>query len=1074
GQWSPVFTTTVAVEAQWVNTRIVSASLGRAYWDNNTANAVGLVILNGNAGNAINTFINASAPATFSTYADHKLNVQLLDPNGSNNYGQAFSTVVNFDTTIVNNRLMSAALGRAYWDNNLPSAVGLIILNGNAGNAVNDFVNATAPQTFTNPGWHKLSVQLMDPNGLNNYSPPFTTVIKFDKALDSIRTIRVDAARIWIDNNLAGAISMLAFDGNFNQAVEEATQNLIATSPGLHTLNIQIRDSFPNQWGPVFKTVFSAETPLSYRNINIATGQLYWDNDTLNNNQTLIAFDGAYDNAIESALKNNAPVLNQGLHTLCVRFKDVAGNWSNPFRLSIVIDDSLYARNIKLVQGEVKVDDLPPLSIIALNGNFSAAVEQAQATFLSSGLPLGLHRLITRFKGLDGNWGKPFVTSILVSPCATSPMPVVTNNRPLQFCYGDSTVLTANAGFNTYTWLYNNTVVGNGPSFVARDSGFYSVVVTDGTNCPGASIPLLVNVHHPVVQITTGPVFCQGTTDSLLATQGFNSYNWSAGSVNFKQYISNSGTYSVTVTDGYGCTAQSSVAMVAQPLPPVPVITANGPLGFCLGSNVTLTSSSTTNILWNNGLSVPSFTTDTSGTYSVTVTGANGCKSTSSVIQTIRYPQASVSITPNGPTTFCNGQSVTLTASGGLVYNWSNGAHTQSVVVSSTGTYSLNFTDSNSCVANSSVVTVTVNPTPTVPVVSASGPLDFCNGSSVTLTTNAGAGHYWNTGSTSGTITIYSSGAFIDTMVNGFGCKSWSAPNLVNVHPTASITASGPTTFCFGGTVNLAAQPASGVSYAWSNGSVAQNVNITNTQNVSVIVSEPGGCKDTAYTNVLVHPLPTGSVTANGPVTVCSGNTVTLSASGSPHTYYKWYKNGSPILNYYYNINCSCYVPYFIYGTSYTTGTSGVYSVEIIDSVTGCTQLSNGVTVNILVPVQPVITANGGTTLCIGANTVLSSSPAVSYLWSTGATTQQITASTSGYYQVTTTDINGCQSTSANTLVTFFPTASITASGPTTFCAGNSVNLTAHPTGSYSWNTGSSNATLSNINSTSSYTVTVT
>ena len=553
GQWSPPFTTVLAVEAPVAAPRAISASLARVYWDANVGGAVNMIIQNGSVANAINSFITSTSINTFPSPGDHNINVQILDANGQ--WGTTFKTTISVESPVSFTRIISAALGRVYWDNNTGSSFGLIILNGNAGNAVNEFITASSISTFSTTGLHKLNVQLLDPNGNGNYSPAFSTVINVETNTDTVRAIRIDAGRVWFDNAIPGAPNMIAFDGNFNTAIETAIQTLNAPSVGLHTLNVQMRDSTPSHWGPIFKSSFVIENPLSYRNISISSGQLYWDNDTNNNPSTLIAFDGAFDNSIESAIKNNLTTPGVGLHTLCARFKDVANNWSNPFKLILKIDDSLFARNIKLVQGEVRIDNTPPLTIVALNGNFSSALETAQASLLGTGIPTGLHRLLVRLKGLDGNWGPYFITSIVVTPCATTPLPTVSNSAPLTFCQGDSTVLTANSGFSSYTWISNNTVVGTGQTFVAHDSGSYAVVVTDATNCPGVSQAKVVNVHHPVVTISTSPLYCQGTTDSLFATTGFSSYLWSAGSTTNRQYISGAGSYTVTVHDSYGCTA---------------------------------------------------------------------------------------------------------------------------------------------------------------------------------------------------------------------------------------------------------------------------------------------------------------------------------------------------------------------------------------------------------------------------------------------------------------------------------------------------------------------------------------
>ncbi|MBL7766810.1 MAG: SprB repeat-containing protein [Chitinophagaceae bacterium] len=1072
-QWSPVFKTTLNVETQMYG-RSINVAFARMYWDANVAGATNLIILNGNVTDAVNTFINASPISSFGTAGMHKINLQVMDATG--NYSLPFTTTISVENQLTLNRLISAALGRAYWDNNTGSSVGLIILNGNAGSAVNEFLTATPISSFGTPGIHKLNVQLLDPNGGGNYSPAFSTAITFENAIDTVRPLRVDAGRVWFDNNVPGSPNMIAFDGNFNQAIESAIHTLNAPSLGLHTISVQLRDSLTSNWGPVFKTTLIVETPMSYRNINVATGQLYWDNDTNNLTQTLLAFDGNYDNAIEDAFKSNVPVPNTvGLHTLCVRFKEVANNWSAPFRMSVKVDDSLFARDIKVTQGEVRIDNTPAIMIVALSGNFNNALEQAQTTLLSTGVLPGMHKIMTRIKGTGGNWGPFFTTAVLVSPCATTPMPTVTASSPITFCQGDSTILTASNGFSSYQWIRNNTVVGNGQTIVAKDSGEYVVIVTDVTDCPGVSSAVLVDVHHPVVTIAPNATLCQGTTDSLIATPGFSSYAWSAGSTTNKQYVTSAGTYSVTVTDNIGCSASTSTTIAQLSQPTIPVITASGPTSFCYGSNVVLTSSATSNIVWNTGQTTPSLTIDTSGYYSVTVTGANGCQSTSAGVYTTRFPVPQVSVSASGPLTFCDGNSVTLSASPSLSYLWSNGSTASAINVGVGGNYSVAVIDSNGCPVSSNSLSVTVNPNPPVPVVSASGPLSFCNGNSVTLTSSAASNNHWNNGPTTPSQVVYLSGVFRDSVTNAFGCYSVSAPVTVDVHPVASITASGPTTMCFGESVTLTAHPSTGVNYLWSNGSTSSTVTLSSSQLASVIVTEPGpACKDTAYANIVVHPLPTGTIAAQGPTTVCYGNGVVLNATGSANTKYKWYFNGSPITYYSYSIYCSCLVPYNIYGNSYTATTSGNYSAQIIDTLTGCTSMTNSINATVILPPKPVITANGGTTLCIGANTVLSSTPASAYLWSTGETTQTIIADSQGYYSVTITDVNGCTRTSDTTLVTFYPVASITSSGPTTFCANESVNLTAHPAGTYLWTNGNTSASINNINTNGTYGVTVT
>lgn len=1070
-QWSSTFKTVLVVDTL-LGARNTGALLGRAYWNGNTSNATNLIILNGNITHAVNTFIETTALSGFSSPGLQKLSVEIMGVDGQ--FGKTFSTVIQFDQTLTFTRIISAALAEVYWDNNVAQSSGLIILNGNGGNAINTFITTSAINTFSSAGIHKINVRMYDPNPGGNVSPVFTTLLKIDETLTPDRTIRVDAGKIWLDANVPSSPNLLALDGNYNQCIEEAIHTLSVVTQGVHTISVQFRDSTTTNWGPIFKTSFVAEGPLSYRNINVASGQLFWDNDTNFMMLPLVVFDGAYSDAIEAAFVNNVPTPGAGLHLLCARFKEVANNWSGTFRIPVKIDNPISVRDLKLVQGEVQISDTS-FMIIALNGNFNKALDAAQTSFLSGGIPTGLHKMKVRMKGLDAHWGPWFTSALLITNCISAANPTITPSGPLSFCNGGQVVLQATAGYNTYTWYRNNVQVGTGTSFTATQSGSYVVVVTDGTNCPGASPAATVNVGIPDATITGNPTFCAGSTDSLMVPQGYTSYTWSGGGTSYKKYITLPGTYTVTVTNSAGCTNSSSFTIAMLPQPSQPVVTANGPTSICPGQQVTLTSNVTGNIQWNVGPSAPSITVDSSGLYYVTVTGANGCTNSSTPIQVIKNGSPTANVYASGPLTFCDGEQVTLSTDAANAYLWNTGATTASITVTTSGSYSVIRTVNTGCQAQSANVTVVVNPLPNVPVVSASGPLDFCNGNSVVLTSNSSSNNTWSTHETAQSITVYSSAVVVDTVTNSFGCKSWSAPVTVNVHPVATIQASGATTFCDGDQVTLTAQPSSGVNYLWSNGATTQSIPVTTSQNLSVIVTEIGpGCKDTAYQNVTVHPLPSGTISASGSTTICDGTNLVLNTSGSPNCIYQWYFNGSPITYSVYQYYCSCYQTYNVYGYSLNAGNSGSYQAKIIDTLTGCFSFTNSISVNVILPSKPVITANGGTTLCIGANTQLTSTPAVSYLWNNGATTQQITATTAGNYVVTITDVNGCTRSSDPTPVTFYPIAQIVPSGPTTFCSGSSVNLSSSINGSYQWSTGSTNATLQNISAAGIYTLVVT
>src|SRR4029079_12937446 len=126
-------------------------------------------------------------------------------------------------------------------------------------------------------------------------------------------------------------------------------------------------------------------------------------------------------------------------------------------------------------------------------------------------------------------------------------------------------------------------------------------------------------------------------------------------------------------------------------------VPASGRTRFCVGGSVTLTASSAASYAWSNGATTSSITVNASGSYSVTVTDANGCSATSAATNVTVNPLPAASITGSGPTTFCAGCSVTLTASSGASYAWSNGATTPSITVNDSGSYSVTVTDPHGC-----------------------------------------------------------------------------------------------------------------------------------------------------------------------------------------------------------------------------------------------------------------------------------------------------------------------------------------------------------------------------------------
>src|ERR1035437_6273369 len=152
---------------------------------------------------------------------------------------------------------------------------------------------------------------------------------------------------------------------------------------------------------------------------------------------------------------------------------------------------------------------------------------------------------------------------------------------------------------------------------------------------------------------------------------------------------------------------------------------------------------------------------------------------------------ATPTITAGGPTTFCAGGSVNLTSSAGTTYLWSNGATTQSINITASGSYTVKVTNASGCLSAASAATiVTVNALPARPTITAGGPTTFCAGGSVTLTSSPETSYLWSTGATTASINITTAGSYSVRVKNASG---WQSTTSVSHHSNSK---------CFTGNTN--------------------------------------------------------------------------------------------------------------------------------------------------------------------------------------------------------------------------------------------------------------------------------
>jgi len=636
---------------------------------------------------------------------------------------------------------------------------------------------------------------------------------------------------------------------------------------------------------------------------------------------------------------------------------------------------------------------------------------------------------------------------------------------------------------NNLTFLWSNGATTEDLTGVS--AGNYSCVVSNAQGCTFTTPVFSVINASGTLSVTTQLVtdeICGNSNGSInMNVSGGTApytFSWSNGSTNEDVVGLSAGSYTLTVTDANGCTESHTmtVGSSAGTLSIQNAIVSDEVCGDGAGSIDVIPNGGAAPLTysWSSGQTTQDLSGLSAGTYELTITDNNGC----TVVQsyTINNQANAIAYTSVVTNEICsNGQgSIALTVSGGTApytYVWSNGGTTATITGLSSGTFTCTITDDNGC----SIVTETFTIGNTPNGVTASSVVtdaSCSNNGAIDLTVVGGANPLtfaWSNAETTEDIMNLGAGTYSYTVTDNNGCEVSGSADVIQTNGNITYTFTATSEICANGTGAIDLTPAGGTApytFVWSNGPTTEDQTGLSAGTYTCTITDNGGCSivtgpidisDLPGTLSITNVIATDETCSNG-----FGN-IDISVSG-----------GS--------------VPYtFAWSNAETTEdisnlSSGTYSVTVTDN-NGCQATTQAVinsSAGAMAITQPIVTnencGNADGTVNI---TITGAQNPVTYVWSNGATTEDISGLAAGTYNVTATDGNGCTVNGSYTVIDNGSSLAIASSSISDeYCGSGSGSASVTVSGgtapyTYLWSNGGTTATINNL-SAGAYSVTVT
>lgn len=457
----------------------------------------------------------------------------------------------------------------------------------------------------------------------------------------------------------------------------------------------------------------------------------------------------------------------------------------------------------------------------------------------------------------------------------------------------------------------------------------------------------------------------------------------------------------VEVIASQGC--NSTLTPVTVSIVPIPQVTVSPPPKVCANSAYTLSASGAVTFTWSGGPQTSTYVVfpSVNTTYSVQGSILTNCTSSLSTV-TVSVDIGIPTLTATSSSSaVCSGNTLMLTGAGAPTFTWAGGVNsvTNSSAFYPLATQQYTLFGKNSCGIGSTLITVTVNPTPTL--VTTASPSLVCEGKTTTLSASGASTYSWAAATVpGGTVVVTPSITALYTVIgiSSAGCPaSASQVLLVNPSPTVSVGAIlSKTLVCSGGSATLTSGGAD--TYSWTNGPLTSTVLVNPISTQVYTVTGTYTLTQCSANNTITVTVFSPVLTVSSNTSVCDGTAITLTANAGTGSTYLW-STGNPFSS-----------------VNITATTSASYSVTATTStINGLSCTSKG-SVSVTVNPNPTVTiVSTRTLICKGEKTTLTASGTNSFVWTSPAAStatvsvNPISVGLTTNYTVTGTDANGCQ-----------------------------------------------------------------